>query len=158
MSKSKAKSAAKSKPVTKSKQDKRVKAAAPVIEPTVATVADTPAAPVAAPESKPASNARRFTKAVGTVEQNGIKQPGEGTLCAKVWAALDALRADGKDATFEAVRELAGSDMADATIRTQRQRWREFNGIKREEKKPARKSGKQSAPAVVSEEAQQPTA
>ena len=76
---------------------------------------------------------------------------------------LDALRAEGKDATFEAVRELAGGDMADATIRTQRQRWREFNGIKREEKKPARKSGKptvakQSAPAVVSEEVQQQSA
>lgn len=156
MSKSKAKSTAKSRPVAKSKTGKRVEAAAQVVEPTVTTVADTPVA--VAPEAKPASTARRFTKAEGAVEQNGIRQPGEGCLCRRVWDALDKLRTDGKDATFEAVRELAGSDMADATIRTQRQRWREFNGIRREEKKSARTSGKRATPAVVSEEAQQQSA
>jgi hypothetical protein len=158
MSKPKAKSAPKSKPAAKSvpkpKIDKRVEAAAPIAEPTVTTVADAPAA-----VEVPASNARRFTKAEGAATQNGITQPGEGTLCRKVWDALDKLRAEGKDATFEAVRELAGSEMADATIRTQRQRHREFNGIKREAKKPSRKAApKAAAPAVLSEEVQQQAA
>lgn len=157
MNKSKSKSAAKSKPVAKAKIAKRVESAPPAAEPVVTTVADAPAAVVAAPASK----ARRFAKAEGAATQNGIAQPGEGTLCRKVWAALDKLRAEGKDATFEAVRELAGSDMADATIRTQRQRWREFNGVKREAKAPARKSKaapKAAGPAVVSEEVQQQAA
>jgi hypothetical protein len=61
-------------------------------------------------------------------QKNGVTRPGADTLCGKVWEALDKLKADGKDATFEAVRELAGKGMADATIRTQRQRWNTFNG------------------------------
>lgn len=138
------KSAAKSKPAPKAKNEKRAQAATPAVEPVVTTAVETPAAET--PEAKSAPS---------KIEQNGIRQPGEGTLCAKVWAALDALRAEGKDATFEAVRELAGSEMADATIRTQRQRWREFNGIKREEK-PARKPA--VAKAVASQEVQQPAA
>jgi hypothetical protein len=156
MSKSKAKSAAKSKPIAKTKIAKRVEAAPLVAEPVVTTAADVPAAVVAAPASK----ARRFAKAEGAVEQNGIRQPGVGTACRAVWDVLDKLRAEGKDTTFEAVRELAGSGMADATIRTQRQRHREFHGLKREAKKPARKpaAAKQAAPAVVSEEAQQQSA
>src|SRR5688572_18969485 len=124
MSKSKTKSAAKSKLVAKTKIAKRVEAAAPVAEPIVTTVSNAPAAVVAAPASK----ARRFAKAEGAATQNGITQPGEGTLCRKVWDALDTLRTKGLDATFQAVRELAGSEMADATIRTQRQRHREFHG------------------------------
>jgi hypothetical protein len=61
-------------------------------------------------------------------KRNGITRPGEGTMCARVWSSLDKLKADGKELTFEAVRELAGKEMADATIRTQRQRWNVFNG------------------------------
>lgn len=61
------------------------------------------------------------------VQKNGITRPADGTLCAKVWDALDKLKAGGKDLTFDAVRELAGKEMADATIRTQRQRWNKFN-------------------------------
>lgn len=72
-------------------------------------------------------------------QQNGITRPSEGTLCAKVWSALDKLRAKDEDTTFDAVRALAGKDMADATIRTQRQRWNEYHGITRDTKKPARK-------------------
>jgi hypothetical protein len=70
-------------------------------------------------------------------QQNGITRPGEGTLCAKVWAALDKLRAKGDDTSFDAVRALAGKEMADATIRTQRQRWNAFHGITRDTKKHA---------------------
>jgi len=77
--------------------------------------------PKAAKSAKPAKPATRE-------HRNGVPRPGEGTMCAKVWDALDKLKADGKELTFEAVRELAGKTMADATVRTQRQRWNVFNG------------------------------
>ena len=104
---------------------------------------------VSAPEAALAEAAAK-SNAVATV-QNGITIPREGSLCRRVWDVLDALRAKSQETTFDAVRELAGSEMADATIRTQRQRWREFNGVKREAKKPTRES-KSAASAVVSEE------
>jgi hypothetical protein len=136
---------AKSKPAAKSKSE-IVESAAPVAEPNLTTV-DTPAIPAAAeaPEAKPASKARRFTKAEGVVEQNGIKRPAADSLCGKVWAALDQLKADGKEPTAKnAAAALEGVVIAAATIRTQTQRWKVF--------------AKQSAPAVISEEAQQQSA
>jgi hypothetical protein len=88
-------------------------------------------------------------------EQNGVTRPGAGTLCARVWEVLDKLHAKGEELSFETVRERAGKEMADATIRTQRQRWNEFHGITRDSKKPASKkvAAKQAAaPAVVTAE------
>lgn len=105
----------------------------------------------AEPADKPESKAKRFTKAEGAVEQNGIKRPAADTLCGRVWAALDQLKADGKEPTAKnAAAAFDGVAIAAATIRTQSQRWKAFHGFKREEKK--------AAPAVISEEAQQQTA
>lgn len=77
----------------------------------------------AATKAKPAP----VVKATGTEKRNGVAQPKDGSLCRKVWDALDKLIEDGKNTTFEAVRELAGKEMADATIRTQRQRHKTFH-------------------------------
>ena len=132
MSKSKA---AKSKPAAKSKIETRVEAAAPAVEPTVATVAD---APIAAPASK----------VEGAVEQNGIKRPAADSLCGRVWQALDDLRAAGADPTAKnAAAAFDGVAIAAATIRTQTQRWKTFHSIK-----------KAAVPAVVSGEMQQQSA
>lgn len=172
----KSKTAAKSKPAAKS-----VPKSKPVANP-AAVLADAdnngagakvlnlieeakPAPAVNAAESAPAEPAAKKSKAKAAVttvtpvvEQNGIKQPGEGTFCRKIWDVLSALHAEGKDATFATAREaLKGEQMADATVRTQYARWKTHHGIKREEKKPARKpaAAKQAAPAVVSKEDQQ---
>jgi hypothetical protein len=63
------------------------------------------------------------------IRKNGITQPAEGTSCRAVWDAIDNLIAQGKKITLEAVRELAGDKMADATIRTQRQRHKTYHGL-----------------------------
>lgn len=92
------------------------------------------------PVSKPAPKKplAKPSKAVATTEpvatqkrahQNGISQPAEGTSCRAVWDAIDKLLAQDKRITLEAVREIAGDKMADATIRTQRQRHRTYNGL-----------------------------
>lgn len=105
----------------------------------MSTKSKTPAKkPAAKPVAKPAAKQAQALTATKD-QQNGITRPGEGTLCAKVWAALDKLHAASEDTTFDAVRELAGKDMADATIRTQRQRWNEYHGITRDSKKATRK-------------------
>jgi len=78
-----------------------------------------PAKPTKSP--KPAAPARN--------SRNGVTQPAEGTSCRAVWDAIDTLIKQGKKITLEAVRELAGDKMADATIRTQRQRHKAFHGL-----------------------------
>lgn len=85
-------------------------------------------------------------------QQNGVHRPAAGTLCAKVWEALDRLQKSGKALTFDAVREAAGDGMSDATIRTQRQLWRTFNGIQRDAK-PAKARKSKSAEAVETQPA-----
>jgi hypothetical protein len=83
-------------------------------------------------------------------EQNGVTRPSTGTFCARVWQALDKLHAEGTEITIEAVRAIAGTEMADATVRTQRQRWRTFVGLPRNAKavktsKPAAAEASNSA-------------
>ncbi|MFO1408244.1 MAG: hypothetical protein U1F08_12055 [Steroidobacteraceae bacterium] len=63
------------------------------------------------------------------ISRNGVTQPAEGTSCRAVWDAIDKLLAQDKKITLEAVRELAGDKMADATIRTQRQRHKTYHGL-----------------------------
>lgn len=46
---------------------------------------------------------------------------------ALLWDALDKLIAQGKGTDFDAVHEFAGKEMADPTIRTQRQRHKAFH-------------------------------
>lgn len=119
MAKSKSKPDAKS--VPKAKQ-KIVEAATTVVEPTVATVVDAPAEAPATPAAPKA--------VVTTVEQNGIKRPAPETLCGRVFQVLDDLRAAGVDPTAKnAKAAFEGVAIAQATIRTQTQRWRKFNGI-----------------------------
>lgn len=141
MSKSKTKSAAKSVPKAKTEKRSAPKVeTAPVVEPTVATV-DAPAV------DAPASKAKKSKPAVTTVEQNGIKRPAADTLCGRVWQVLDDLRTAGVDATAKnAAAAFDGVAISPATIRTQTQRFKSFHGIKR------------AAPAVASEETQQPAA
>lgn len=59
--------------------------------------------------------------------KNGIPRPREGTACRAIWDLLDAMKAEGKEITYEALRLGVDTKTADATIRTQRQRWRTFN-------------------------------
>jgi len=85
-----------------------------------------PAKKTPAPKAKKTA-AEPSTEATTPREnRNDVTRPAAGTLCAKVWDALDSLKTDGKEITFDAVRELAGKEMTDATIRTQRQRWNKF--------------------------------
>lgn len=58
-------------------------------------------------------------------QRDGISRPSADNKCGQVWAALDALKAEGKDLTFEALRLTIDTKIADATIRTQRQRWKQ---------------------------------
>jgi hypothetical protein len=60
---------------------------------------------------------------VERIARNGITQPGEGTACRAIWDACDK---QGKQATFESLRAVIDSKVADATIRTQRQRWKSY--------------------------------
>lgn len=69
------------------------------------------------------------TPAPKRISKNGVSQPAEGTSCRAVWDAIDKLLAQDKKITLEAVRELAGDKMADATIRTQRQRHKTYHGL-----------------------------
>jgi hypothetical protein len=64
-------------------------------------------------------------------QRNGITRPTEGK-CRAVWDALDALKADGKELTFEALRLAVDRKIADATTRTQRQRWKQYNAEKKD--------------------------
>ena len=61
-------------------------------------------------------------------QRNGISKPTRG-LTLDVWNACDALKAEGKDTTFEALKEKLPNHNA-ATIRTQRQRHKTFNAEK----------------------------
>lgn len=77
--------------------------------------------------SKP--KAKKVAKVVKAAadHKNGVKRPGADTKCAAVWDACAKLIAGEKELTFDALREAVDSKIADATIMTQRQRFRTFN-------------------------------
>jgi len=78
------------------------------------------------PAAKPAGKKEAVVK---REQRNGVTLPAEGSLCRKVFDDLDKLAAKGEDATFTTAKELLKDEkMADATIRTQTQRWRTFHG------------------------------
>ncbi len=81
-----------------------------------AAVESTSAKPVKAPKAPAAPKNQR----------NGITRPGPGK-CLDVWTHLDALKAAGKEITFEELRKTIDPSTADATLRTQRQRWKTYN-------------------------------
>ena len=59
-------------------------------------------------------------------QRNGVTRPGAETRCGQIWAVLDGLKAEGKEITFDVLRAAVDSKTADATIRTQRQRWNRY--------------------------------
>jgi hypothetical protein len=59
-------------------------------------------------------------------QRNGITRPGAGTACRAIWDLLDQLKADGKELTFATLRAGIDPKVADATLRTQRQRWNHY--------------------------------
>jgi len=78
--------------------------------------------------STPTKGAKPAAAKTPREQKYGVTRSGEGTMYAKVWLSVDGLKTGGKKLTFEDVRELAGKEMANAAIRTQRQRWNVFNG------------------------------
>lgn len=95
-----------------------------------ATKADKQEAVISAPaDTSTATSVPAKAGAPKGLSKNGVTQPAEGTSCRAVWDAIDKLLAQDKRITLEAVRELAGDKMADATIRTQRQRHKTYHGL-----------------------------
>jgi hypothetical protein len=60
-------------------------------------------------------------------QKSGITRRREGTACRAIWDWLDAKKVEGAVFTFEDLRAAIDSKTADATLRTQRQRWKQFN-------------------------------
>jgi hypothetical protein len=61
---------------------------------------------------------------------NGVTRPRPGK-CGDVWEVCDELLAAGKTISFEAIRAELPTSIADATIKTQRQRHRTFHSLGR---------------------------
>jgi hypothetical protein len=114
---------------------------APTAEPVVTTVEpeviseqrtdDAPAAPEpveAVVTAEPAvPEAPKPAKVAAPKDQrNNITRPGKGK-CLDVWVTLDSMRAQGVEITFALLRAAIPEDIADATLRTQRQRWKKFH-------------------------------
>jgi len=125
----------------------RAKAKAPAASPKAPAAGETPvqAAPkaVAKPAGKDAtastvkpkadaSREAQLKAATGLVrrEQNGIKEPSAGGLCAKAWTACDATMADlGRTPSLKEV--LAGKHVAglnETNVRVEYYPWRKFHG------------------------------
>ena len=60
-------------------------------------------------------------------QRNGVTRPKPGTICAGIWDVCDSMKAVGQDTTFEEIKKVLPK-VNDATIRTQRQRWKTYNG------------------------------
>jgi hypothetical protein len=122
MSKAKTKS---TKPkAAKAVKPAKVKAAAPPIT-DVNTVIMTKPAKVKGQKADAAAPAPRE-------QRNGITRPGVETICGIVWSSLDQMKAAATEYTLEALRQLVDDargkrPAADATLRTQRQRWIAFH-------------------------------
>jgi hypothetical protein len=95
---------------------------------------DAPVAAAAEPAPAEASAPAETPKkpAAPKDQRNGITRPTVGNKCTAVWDALDALKEDGKEITFDALRAAVDTKIADATIRTQRQRWKQYNAEKKD--------------------------
>lgn len=63
--------------------------------------------------------------------QNGITHPAAGTLCCKIWDAADEISKKTHGvAAAAAVREHPGvAGIAEATVKTQYARWRQYHGV-----------------------------
>lgn len=75
------------------------------------------------------------TPKVERVEQNGVKRPKDGGLCAAVWAWLDA----HPDATIKDAKAAApGNGWNENNVACEFYAWRKFNGISRQTGSDAR--------------------
>jgi hypothetical protein len=95
---------------------------APAVDPAPAAVPAPAAADKLAKEPKAPK-----APAAPKDSRNGVTRPATGNKCAAVWDACDALKAEGKDLTFVALRPIVDSKIADATVRTQWSRFRKYN-------------------------------
>lgn len=96
-------------------------------KPVVTEEAPAPA-PVAAPKSKSAGTKIQKDRP----EQNGVKRPSAGTICAAIWDALDIKRIQLNGATpsfkdLKAMQDANGWQRNTAV--TQYQRWKEFHDL-----------------------------
>jgi hypothetical protein len=88
---------------------------------------DAPAAPVEAPAAEPVAEPKKPKAPAAPKDQrNGITRPGKGK-CLDVWITLDSMKAQGVEITFALLRAAIPEHIADATLRTQRQRWKTYN-------------------------------
>ncbi|MFL6600177.1 MAG: hypothetical protein ACJ8R9_02505 [Steroidobacteraceae bacterium] len=95
-------------------------------EPAADPVPAEDAAPAAA--EKPAEPVKEPKKPAAPKDsRNGVSRPAAGNKCAQVWAALDALKAQGTEITFATLRPTINAEIADATVRTQWSRWRKYH-------------------------------
>ncbi|HEY6923691.1 MAG TPA: hypothetical protein VI653_09495 [Steroidobacteraceae bacterium] len=76
----------------------------------------------------PASEKPKAAPAPKAEQRNGVSKPTRG-LTLDVWNACDSLKAEGKELTFEALKEKLPNHNA-ATIRTQRQRHKTYHAEK----------------------------
>ena len=99
-------------------------------------------APVPAAEAAPADAVvttgkpkKEAAPKVERVEQNGVKRPKEGGLCAAVWAWLDA----NPGATIKDAKAAApGNGWNENNVACEFYAWRKFNGISRQTSSEAR--------------------
>jgi hypothetical protein len=97
--------------------------------PVVTTPSTDPApAEAAAPAvAEPAKPKEPKKPAAPKDQRNGQTRPVAGNKCSQVWQALDALKAQGTEITFAALRPTVNAEIADATVRTQWSRWRKYH-------------------------------
>lgn len=118
-----------------------LKDAAPAEEPAKANgepVATAQPKAAAKPGAKPKTDAAREAQVKATTglvrrEQNGVKEPSAGGLCAAAWQACDKAMADlGRTPTVKEV--LAGKHIAglnETNVRVEYYPWRKFHGYPR---------------------------
>lgn len=89
-----------------------------------------PVAPAVAVQGVTTSKAKKAAAPkVERVEQNGVKRPKEGGLCAAVWAWLDA----NPGATIKDAKAAAtGNGWNENNVACEFYAWRKFNGISRQ--------------------------
>ncbi len=93
----------------------------------VVTTPPADAAPAAEPVAEPTKPKEPKKPAAPKDQRNGQTRPVAGNKCSQVWQALDALKAQGTEITFAALRPTINAEIADATVRTQWSRWRKYH-------------------------------
>jgi len=95
-----------------------------------------PVAPAVAVQGVTTSKAKKAAAPkVERIEQNGVKRPKEGGLCAAVWAWLDA----NPGATIKDAKVAApGNGWNENNVACEFYAWRKFNGISRQTSSDAR--------------------